>query len=230
MSVQIPKRRITNMSWLYERLDQLGELRPFVEIAHTLLYGIPPDDRDDVEQEIILMLKRVTDKRGDVSRAYLWGVARNVVRIYWWKRYRDAGRLRHLMASNTKEDLVWRDGDNGARLDAIAILATLPPRLVEIGYKRLNGEELNDADESYWMKYKAKLDCRKRGDQLSEMERRRIVRLHNHGLPVIKIAKIMGRGRQTIDRCLVDAGLKEVLPYLDAQSKRRQVTVASASH
>ena len=200
------------MSWLYERLDQLNGLRPFVEIAHSLLYPIPPDDRDDVEQEIIIMLKRVTDKRGDVSKAYLWGVARNVVRIYWWKRYRESRRLRCLIDGGGKAELVWRDGDNDARMDAIAVLATLPPRLVEIGYKRMNSEQLSDADECYWAKYKAKLDCRKRGDQLSERERRRIVRLRNQGLPVQRIAKHMGRGRQTIDRCLVDAALKKSCP------------------
>ena len=101
-----------------------------------------------------------------------------------------------------------------ARLDAIAMLATLPKRLVEIGYKRLNGEELNTADEWYWMRHKAKLNCRKRGDQLSEWEKRRVGQLHNQGLSVSKIAKTLGRGRKSIDLCLVRAGLREAPPYL----------------
>jgi DNA-binding NarL/FixJ family response regulator len=109
---------------------------------------------------------------------------------------------------------VSEDGDNAARLDAIATLATLPKRLVEIGYKRLNGERLSEADELYWMRHKAKLDCRKRGDQLSEWEKRRVMQLHNEGLSVSKIAKTMGRGRKTIDLCLVKAGLREAPPYL----------------
>jgi len=212
------------MSWLYERRDQLDGLRPFVEIAHCLLYPIPYHDRDDVEQEIIITLKRVIDKHGEVAENYLWGAARNVVRLYWRKKYRQARRLRHLVESNRGEMVAetWQfvsdDGDNEARLDAIAMLATLPKRLVEIGYKRLNGEELNTADEWYWVRHKRKLDCQKRGDQLSEWEKRRVAQLHNQGLSVRKIAKTMGRGRRTIDLCLVRAGLREAPPYLASRA------------
>jgi len=208
------------MSWLYERRDQLDGLRLFVEIAHRLIYPVPLHDRDDVEQEIVITLKRVIDGRGEVGKAYLWGAARNVVRLYWRRRYRQARRVRHLFENNRGEMVAetWKfvsdDGDNEARLDAIATLATLPKRLVEIGYKRLNGEELDTADEWYWMRHKRKLDCRKRGDQLSDWEKKRVVRLHNEGLSVSKIAKTMGRGRRTIDLCLVRAGLKEAPPYL----------------
>jgi len=208
------------MSWLYERRDQLDGLRPFVEIAHRLIIPIPHHDRDDVEQEIVITLKGITDKRGEVAENYLWGAARNVVRLYWRKRYRQARRLRHLVESNRGEMVAetWKfvsdDGDNETRLDAIATLATLPKRLVEIGYKRLNGEELNTADEWYWMRHKAKLDCRKRGDQLSDWEKRRVMQLHIQGLSVSKIAKTLGRGRKTIDLCLVKAGLREAPPYL----------------
>ncbi len=101
-----------------------------------------------------------------------------------------------------------------ARLDAIAILATMPRRLVEIGNKRINGEELNIADQWYWMRQKRKFDCRKRGDQLSDWERRRIKQLHNQGLSVSKIARTIGMGRRTIDLCLVRAELREAPPYL----------------
>jgi len=208
------------MSWLYERRDQLDGLKPFVEIAHRLIFPIPPQDRDDVEQEIVITLKRVTDRHSDVGENYLWGVARNVVRLYWRKYYRQVKRFCRLYEGNRGEmvaedwTFVSNDGDGDARLDAIATLATLPKRLVEIGNKRLNGEELNTADEWYWMRHKAKLDCRKRGDQLSDWEKRRVVRLHNEGLSVSKIAKSIGRGRKSIDLCLVKAGLKEAPPYL----------------
>ncbi len=212
------------MSWLYERRDQLDGLRPFVEIAHHLIFPVPYHDRDDVEQEIVITLKRVTDKHSEVGENYLWGAARNVVRLYWRKRYRQARRFRRLYEGNRGEMVAedWAfvsdDGDSAARLDAIATLATLPKRLVEIGYKRLNGEELNTADEWYWMRHKAKLDCRKRGDQLSEWEKRRVTQLHNQGLSVSKIAKTMGRGRRTIDLCLVRAGLREAPPYLASRA------------
>ena len=56
------------MSWLYDRREQLDGLRPFVEIAHRLIYPVPYYDRDDVEQEIVITLKRVTDRRGEVER------------------------------------------------------------------------------------------------------------------------------------------------------------------
>jgi len=212
------------MSWLYDRRDQLDGLRPFVEIAYRLIFPVPLHDRDDVEQEIVITLKRITDKHGEVAENYLWGAARNVVRLYWRKRYRQVRRLQHLVESNRGEMVAetWKfvseDGNNEARLDAIAILATLPKRLVEIGYKRLDGEELNTADEWYWMRHKAKLDCRKHGDQLSEWEKRRVAQLHNEGLSVSKIAKTLGRGRRTIDLCLVKAGLREAPPYLASRT------------
>ena len=212
------------MSWLYERRDQLDGLRPLVEIAHRLIVPIPHHDKDDVEQEIVITLKRVIDKRGEVAENYLWGAARNVVRLYWRKRYRQARRFRYFYPSNRGEMIAgqWTfvsdDGDNEARLDAIATLATLPKRLVEIGYKRLNGEEINTADEWYWMRHKAKLGCRKRGDQLSDWEKRRVVQLHNQGLSVSKIAKTMDRGRRTIDLCMVKAGLREAPPYLASRT------------
>jgi DNA-directed RNA polymerase specialized sigma24 family protein len=212
------------MSWLYERREQLDGLRPFVEIAHRLIYPVPYHDRDDVEQEIIITLKHITDKRGEVAENYLWGAARNVVRLYWRKKYRERNRSFRLYEGARGEMVAetWRfvshDGDSEARMDAIAALATLPKRLVEIGYKRLNGEELNTADEWYWMRHKAKLDCRKRGDQLSDWEKRRVEQLHNQGLSVSKIARTMGRGRKTIDLCLVKAGLREAPPYLASRT------------
>ena len=208
------------MSWLYERREQLDGLRPFVEIAHRLIYPVPYQDRDDVEQEIVITLKGITERHGDVAETYLWGAARNVVRLYWRKRYRHERRLRYLVEGNRGEMVAGKwtfvsdDGDSEARMDAKATLAILPKRLVEIGYKRLNGEELNTADEWYWMRHKAKLNCRKRGDQLSEWEKRRVAQLHNQGLSVSKIAKTLGRGRRTIDLCLVRAGLREAPPYL----------------
>jgi DNA-directed RNA polymerase specialized sigma24 family protein len=192
-----------------------------VEIAYRLIYRIPRHDQDDVEQEIVIILKQVTERRGgDVGEDYLWGVARNVVRLYWRKRCRQAKRLLHFYPSNRGEMVAGRwtfvsdDGDAAARMDAAVMLATLPQRLVEIGYKRLNGEELNTADECYWMRQKAKLNCRRRGDQLSDWEKRRVAKLHNEGYSVSKIALALGRGRKSIDLCLVKAGLREAPPYL----------------
>jgi hypothetical protein len=121
------------------------------------------------------------------------------------------------------EWLVFNDRDGDARLDALATLATLPKRLIEIGYKRLNGERLNEADEWYWKSRKKKLDCRKNGDQLSDWEKRRILRLHDGGLSICKIAKAMGRSNLAIMRVLAannrDPWTKSCNPkYADGRS------------
>jgi len=209
------------MSWLYERRDQLDGLRPFVEIAYPFRLHVKPEDRDDIEQEIVITLIKVSRQHnGDANPRLLNYCARCVVNRYWRRKYREHNRSRRLYESNRGEMVAedWKfvsdDGDTDARLDALAMLAGLPQRLVEIGYKRLNGERLSEADEWYWMRHKAKLDCRQRGDQLSEWEKRRVVQLHNQGLSVSKIASTMGRSRKSVDLCLVKAGLREAPPYL----------------
>ena len=206
------------MSWLYERRDQLDGLRPFVEIAYPFRLHVKPEDRDDIEQEIVIALIKLSRKHdGDASPQLLKFCARCVVNRYWRKWYRQRDRSHRLYddSRNTVGES-WNSVsiNRDSRLDAIAMLATMPKRLVEIGYKRLKGEELNTADEWYWMRHKAKLNCRKRGDQLSEWEKRRVAQLHKEGLSVSKIARTMGRGRKTIDLCLVRAGLREAPPYL----------------
>ena len=206
------------MSWLYERRDQLDGLRPFVEIAYPFRFHVKPEDRDDIEQEIAIALIKVSQRRnGDASLQLLRFCARCVVNRYWRKWYKQRERSHRLYDdSRSMVGDSWNSasGNRDARLDAIAMLSTLPKRLVEIGYKRLNGEELNTADEWYWMRHKRRLDCRKRGDQLSDWEKRRIKQLHNQGLSVSRIARAMDRGRKTIDLCLVRAGLREAPPYL----------------
>jgi DNA-directed RNA polymerase specialized sigma24 family protein len=206
------------MSWLYERRDQLDGLRPFVEIAYPFRFHVKPEDRDDIEQEIVIALIKVYQRRnGDASTRLLRFCARCVVNRYWRKWYRQRERSRHIYDDGkymVRDSWNSVSSNQDARLDATAILATLPRRLVEIGYKRLNGEELNTADEWYWMRQKRKLDCRKRGDQLSDWEKRRIKQLHNQGISVSKIARVTGRGRRTVDLCLVRAGLREAPPYL----------------
>ncbi len=204
------------MSWLYDRRDQLDGLRPFVEIAYRITYGIDPCDRDDVEQDIVITLIRVSQKHKEP--AYLWGVARKEVKRYWCKKCYREGKFRPFYED---EDFASKDGDNDARLDALAVLATLPKRLVETGYDRLNGKKLNAADQGYWVRHKAKLDCRKGGRQLSDWEKRRIVRLHGEGKSVYKIAKAMGRSTTTIRLYLFNAGLRrirEAPPYLASRT------------
>ena len=185
------------MSWLYEHRDQLDGLRPFVEIAYHVTYGIPPSDRDDVEQDIVIALLRVSQKHKEP--AYLWGVAKKEVKRYWHRKLYRQGKFRPFYQD---EDFASQDGDNDARLDALAVLATLPQRLVAIGYDRLNGKELNAADQQYWIRHKATLNCRKNGREVSDSEKRRIARLHDKGLSVYQICKATGRHRKTVKLCL----------------------------
>ena len=185
------------MSWLYERRDQLDGLRPFVEIAYHVTYGIDPCDRDDVEQDIVIALVLVSQKRKET--AYLWGVAKKEVKRYWHRKLYREGKFRPFYQD---EEFSSHDGDNDARLDARAVLATLPQRLVAIGYNRLNGRKLNAADQQYWIRHKASLDCRKNGREVSDNERRRIARLHDKGCSVYEIMKATGRHRKTVNLCL----------------------------
>ncbi len=185
------------MSWLYERRDQLDGLRPFVEIAYRITYGIPPCDRDDVEQDIVIALMRVSQR--NANSAYLWGVARKEVKRYWCKKCYREGKFRSFYE---EEDFASQDRDIDALLDAVAMLITLPKRLVEIGYDRLNGKKLSAADQRYWIRHKAKLDCRKNGREVSDWEKRRIAHLHNEGASVYEIAKTTGRHRDTVKLCL----------------------------
>ncbi|GAJ02381.1 unnamed protein product, partial [marine sediment metagenome] len=78
----------------------------------------------------------------------------------------------------------------------------LPERLIQIGYKIENGEKLSEADASYWARQKAKLNCRRHTDHLSDREKRRILRLHSEGISMCKIARTMGRSHKAIMRVL----------------------------
>jgi hypothetical protein len=185
------------MSWLYEHRDQLNGLRSFAEIAYRITYGIPPDDRDDVEQDIVIALMRVSQR--NANSAYLWGVARKELAKYWHKKCYLNRMFRPFYEG---EVFTSHDRDNAARLDAIAILATLPERLVRIGYDRLDGKKLSESDRSYWQRHRAKLDCRHNAQEISDWERKRILRLHDQGFSVYKIRKATGRCCETIQRAI----------------------------
>jgi len=44
--------------------------------------------------EIVLKLKAVADKRDQVMIGFLYGIARNTVRTYWRKKYRERAERR----------------------------------------------------------------------------------------------------------------------------------------
>lgn len=212
------------MSWLYEHRFQLDGLRPFIELAYKVTYGIPRSDQDDVEQNIVIELIKVS-KSGQTDPAYLQQVAYHQVAHYWKKFRFEQSKLRHFEETGKGEILVSReetgdfvssftsnDGDIDARLDARALLTTLPKRMIEIGEKRMNGEKLNSADNDYWIKHRKKLGMPKRLDRLSDSEKARIERLHKDGKSVCRIACIMGRSQRSVMLHLSRAGLRKIGP------------------
>jgi len=201
------------MSWLYEHRHRLDSLRPLVEIAHWALvsHSLPPEERDDVEQEIVIHLIEAVEKYGDKGKSYLKAVARYEIYEYLHKKYREKEKLRYIFETEGGEVVrgMWKllhDGDTDARLDTKATLATLPRRLIEIGYKRLNGEKLTDQESDYCTKQLAKLrpklKCRRYGIHLSDREKKRILELHSGGMSMSKIARTMGRTNKAIMRVL----------------------------
>lgn len=195
------------MSWLYEHRHQLDGFHRLVEIAHWMVLSrVPPDDQDDVEQEIVISLMQTVEKYGNRGENYLKAVAWSQICEYFTRMYKQK-RLCYILGSESGERAggTWlsaHDGNADARLGATAILDTLPERLIQIGYKMLDGEKLSEADQSYWRRRKAKLNCRKYANRLSDWEKRRILRLHRKGVSMCKIALTMGRSNKAVMRAL----------------------------
>ncbi len=142
-------------SWLYDRRDQLDGYKPFAHIAYTLRRHILPEDRDDVEMDIILKLKTVSDKRkGNITPASLWFVGRCLIADYWKRKGRERRRYARLHEVDKGERVsdrkqwryVSRSSDMDTELDTRAILPALPEQLKRIGEMLVNGERLNHAD------------------------------------------------------------------------------------
>jgi len=70
------------------------------------------------------------------------------------------------------------------------MLETLPKRLVRIGHDRLNGKKLSEKDYAYWRRHKVKLECRQNAKEISDWEKRQILRLHDKGYSVYEIRKL----------------------------------------
>jgi len=199
------------MSWLYDHREQLDGYKLYAEIAYRFRPKVLPDDRDDIEVEIILNIKTAVDKKDQVTRGFLYAVARNVVGTYWRKKYRERRRFYRLyegdkglmIAGNWK--LVSYDPDIGARLDARTELKALPKRMVKTGLKIADGERLNNADKLYL--------CRQRHRQskynwtdAGKIERMRKLYV-DEGLPCAEVGKIVGKSRSTVQRQLNKLGV-----------------------
>ena len=55
--VPVGKGGTMSHSWLYDRQDQLDGYKAFARIAYTLRRHVLPEDRDDIEMDIILKLR-----------------------------------------------------------------------------------------------------------------------------------------------------------------------------
>jgi len=199
------------VSYLYEHREQLGENKRLAEIAYSVTFSIPPDDRDDVEQKIVVDLIEV--KKKVTTESYLWKAARHMVACYWEHYYREKEKSLHFRESNKGEvtEVDWQylsasDGTD-ARLDAVAILSTLPPRLIEIGLKKLNGEPLTNADRLYRHKQRNKLRPNRPTGRICEDEKQKIVELNRKGLNNDEIARATGRSALSVRNVLKEAGL-----------------------
>jgi len=199
------------MSWLYSHRDQLDGYELYAEIAYRFRPKVLPDDRDDIEMEIILTLKTEADRHIEVTLGFLYAVARNVVRNYWRKKYRERRRFCRLYEGDKGEMIAdkWKfvtpAPDIESRLDAIATLNTLPERMVKAGIIRAEGGKLNNADKLYL--------CRQRHRQskynwsdAEKIERMRQLYV-DEGLPCTEVAKIVGKGRSTVQRQLNKLGV-----------------------
>jgi len=130
------------MSWLHDHQEQLDGYQLYAEIAYRFRPKVLPDDRDDIEVEITLKLKEEADRHTQVTPAFLTLCAKHLVVHYWRKKYRERRRFCRLYEGDKGEMIAngWRvftpTPDIEARLDARAILTTLPKRMIEVGQKR----------------------------------------------------------------------------------------------
>ena len=199
------------MSWLYNHIDQLDGYQLYAEIAYRFRPKVLPDDRDDIEMEITLKLKAEADRHTEVTLGFLYAVARNIVRNYWRKKYRERRRFCRLYEGDKGEMIAdkWKfvtpAPDIDGRLDAIATLNSLPKRMVKAGVTRAEGGKLNNADKLYL--------CRQRHRQskynwtdAEKIERMRQLYV-DEGLPCAKVAEIVEKSRVTVQRQLNKLGV-----------------------
>ena len=199
------------MSWLYNHREQLDGYQLYAEIAYRFRAKVLPDDRDDIEMEIVLKLKAEADRRNQVTLGFLYAVARNVVRSYWRKKYRERRRFCRLYEGDKGEwiadgrKLIAPAPDIEAIIDARATLNTLPERMVKAGAIRAEGGKLNNADKLYLCRQRHRQSKYNRSDA-EKIERMRQLYV-DEGLPCAEVAKIVGKGRTTVQRQLNKLGV-----------------------
>ena len=199
------------MSWLHDHQAQLDGYQLYAEIAYRFRPKVLPDDRDDIEIEIVLKLKAEADKKDQVTLGFLYAVARNIVRTYWRKKYRERRRFCRLYEGSKGEwiadgrKLVAPAPDIEARIDARAMLKTLPERMVKAGIIRDEGGKLNNADKLYLCRQRHRISKHNWADA-EKIERMRQLYV-DEGLPCAEVAKIVEMARSTVHRQLNKLGV-----------------------
>jgi DNA-directed RNA polymerase specialized sigma24 family protein len=163
--------------------------------------------------EIILKLKEVADKHiEELPPAFLWTCARRIVINYWRKKHREAKRFCRLYEGDGGEmvagswQIVSYDPDIDAKIDAEAELQTLPKRLIEIGTKRVEGDRLNNADKLYLSRKRRRPSENYHHSTEEEVELMRHLYV-DEGLSSVEVAKIVGKGRMTVQRAMNKLGV-----------------------
>jgi len=199
------------MSWLYNHIDQLDGYKPYAEIAHRFRPKVLPEDRDDIEMEIIIKLKQEADRHTQVTPAFLTICTSSLVAGYWRKKYRERRRFCRLYEGDKGEMIadkwkfVTQDPDIEARIDARAILKALPKRMIEVGQKRVEGKKLDNADKLYLCRQRHRLS-KYNWASSEEIERMRHLYVEE-GLTCAEVAKIIGKGKATVQRHLNKLGV-----------------------
>ena len=103
------------------------------------------------------------DRHTEVTLGFLYAVARNIVKTYWRKKYRERRRFCRLHEGDKGEmiadgrKVVSYDPDIEDIIDARATLNTLPERMVKAGIIRDEGGKLNNADKLYLCRQRHRL-------------------------------------------------------------------------
>jgi len=199
------------MSWLYDHREQLDGYKLYAEIAYRFRPKVLPDDRDDIEMEIVLEFKAEADRRTEVTLGFLYAVARNIVRTYWRKKYRERRRFCRFCEGDKGDMIDDREifippaPDIDGRLDAIVTLNTLPKRMVKTGAIRAEGGKLNNADKLYLCRQRHRQSKYNHSDA-EKIERMRQLYV-DEGLPCAEVAKIVEKSRSAVQRQLNKLGV-----------------------
>ena len=133
------------------------------------------------------------------------------MRTYWRKKYRERRRLCRLYEGDRGEwiadgrRLIAPAPDIEARIDARAMLNTLPERMVKAGITRDEGGKLNNADKLYLCRQRHRISKYNHSDA-KKIER--MCQLYvDGGLPCAEVAKTVEMARSTVQRQLNKLGV-----------------------